>query len=616
MSADPHGALAEPTTERGAVLAAWGVALVASVAVLGPALGPGLVLGYDQVWTPDQPLVPRSVGIDAQLPRAVPVDAVVAVLDDVVPASLLQKLALLGALVALGAGCGLLAARVAGRPVASSGAPGAGVVRVAAAVAAGAAVWNPFVAQRLAIGHWSLLVGVACLPWVVRSVLRSGARRPAAAPVTVLLLALGAVTPTGGVLVVLAFAVTAAVVRPSTRVTAALAGSAAVVNAPWWVPGLVHPATAAVGAGTGVAEFALRAESVLGPWVSAAGLGGIWNGQVVTSSRALLPVQLASVLVLALALVGLDHAARRARVVGGLLAGTGLVLALASTVPEVGVPAVEAVVSAVPGAGLLRDSQKWLALVLPVLAVAAGVGAARLAAGRRPENSAGSRPVLRAGAVSAGALLLVVATVPDAAGGVGGRLQPVRYPADWACVAVELADAARDDVVLALPFQPFRRFAWNDDRTLLDPAPRWFAQQVVVEDRLTVGSTTLTGESAWADRVRPVLAADGSARDLARTGVSWVLIEKGTPGEVPQNWVAGAEQVYDGPDLALYRLPAVSGAQATPPLPPANPVLVADAAALLVVAAAALQLFRRRGSSPRRGLPMLLSGHRGRSGRG
>ena len=28
------------------------------------------------------------------------------------------------------------------------------------------AIWNPYVAERLLQGHWSLLVGYGCLPWV------------------------------------------------------------------------------------------------------------------------------------------------------------------------------------------------------------------------------------------------------------------------------------------------------------------------------------------------------------------------------------------------------------------------------------------------------------------
>ena len=33
-------------------------------------------------------------------------------------------------------------------------------------------VWNPFVAERLRLGAWALLLGYAVLPWLVRSALR------------------------------------------------------------------------------------------------------------------------------------------------------------------------------------------------------------------------------------------------------------------------------------------------------------------------------------------------------------------------------------------------------------------------------------------------------------
>ena len=39
-------------------------------------------------------------------------------------------------------------------------------------VAVTLAIWNPYVAERLLQGHWSLLVGYGCLPWVATAMLR------------------------------------------------------------------------------------------------------------------------------------------------------------------------------------------------------------------------------------------------------------------------------------------------------------------------------------------------------------------------------------------------------------------------------------------------------------
>ncbi|MCV7066382.1 hypothetical protein H7H51_12770, partial [Mycolicibacterium farcinogenes] len=58
--------------------------------------------------------------------------------------------------------------RPAGRPVRSA-------TLVVAALPNGAAtlaIWNPYVAERLLQGHWSLLIGYGALPWVAVCVLR------------------------------------------------------------------------------------------------------------------------------------------------------------------------------------------------------------------------------------------------------------------------------------------------------------------------------------------------------------------------------------------------------------------------------------------------------------
>ncbi len=123
-----------------------------------------------------------QLGLGTELPRAVPLDALTAGLSVLVPATLLQKLLLLGALVS--AGCGA-AALVPTRFL------------LPRLVAATAAVWNPFVAERLVLGHWGLLIGYGALPWLVGAVRRHGEGRGRLAPVLVLL-AVSAVTPTGG----------------------------------------------------------------------------------------------------------------------------------------------------------------------------------------------------------------------------------------------------------------------------------------------------------------------------------------------------------------------------------------------------------------------------------
>ena len=131
------------------LLPAWCVAL--ALGILGPAMAPGYVLSYDMVFGPRLDLTRDTLGLGSALPRAVPVDALTAILSSVVRGDILQKVVLVATLA--------LAAYGASRLL--QGQPGA--VR---AVAATVYVWNPYIAERLVLGHWALLVAYAALPWL------------------------------------------------------------------------------------------------------------------------------------------------------------------------------------------------------------------------------------------------------------------------------------------------------------------------------------------------------------------------------------------------------------------------------------------------------------------
>ena len=106
-------------------------------------------------------------------------------------------------------------------------------------VAATIAIWNPYVAERLLQGHWSLLVGYGCLPWVAATMLRlrtSDTAGRSEACALVFWIALAGLTPTG-----LMLAATVAVVcvfapgsgRPRWRCAAVGLGAAVLVALPW-----------------------------------------------------------------------------------------------------------------------------------------------------------------------------------------------------------------------------------------------------------------------------------------------------------------------------------------------------------------------------------------------
>lgn len=484
----------------------WSLLLAALM--LGGALGPGYVLSYDMVWVPDLALTPDVWGVGTALPRAVPSDAVVALIDTVVPGMLLQKLVLLGSLVAAGAG----AAALVDRPSVGLG---------ARLLASSLMVWNPFVIERLVIGHWPVLVGYAVLPWllVVCRRWQVGDRLPAGLPV---LLLLGSLSASTGVATTVA-ALASGWRRRSGRRNTVLATLCVVANLPWLVAGLLHSADA-TSASAGARVFAASSEGPLPGPLAAVSLGGIWNSEVVPPTRLGFLAVVSLVVLVALASIGwLAHRRTPIEGVGALAAcwvvGVGLAVVSWSAPGAVGW-----VSAHVPGGGLLRDGSRLLALAAPLPVVLIARGGESLL-DRAPDRAT---RVLVAGMMA----LVPVALMPDAAFGSAGRLDAVDYPATLADGRAAVQDAPAGDVVL-LPFTSYRAPDFNDGHKVLDPLPRYLGRRSVANDELYVDGRPIAGEDPRAAEVGAALAlgsADERAAALAALGVSVVVTEQ-IPGQ-------------------------------------------------------------------------------------
>lgn len=567
MSERPGGRLLAPL-----------VIVAAALLVCGPVLlGRGYVLLGDMTFVPEQPWKDAWLGLDGSAPRAVPADALVSLVTQVLPGDLLQKVLLLGTLVLAGLGLVRLAR--------SLGAPGP------AALAAGVLyLWNPYVHERMAIGHWGLLLGYAALPWVA---LAAGAVRrgePGAwswLALAVLPAAFG--SPTGGLLAGLVVLVlTAGRGTAAARRTAQALAVVVLLDLPWLVPGLVGAET-----GTdpgGVDAFAARADTPLGVWGSLATLGGIWKQSIVAGER---DAWLLVLLALAVTLAALGTLARtapeapesgspRRLLVLGLV---GLVLAgLPAT--GVGDDLVADLVEHVPGAGVLRDSQKWIALLALAVCAGFGLAAAALASTVRARG-------LPRGLVDVGAVLLPLVLLPSLAWGLAGKLEPVDYPDEWAEVRDLLAgQPAGERRTVVLPFSAYQRLPWNDGRAALDPAIRFFPGDVVTNDELLLSSgESVAGDSAVAARIGAALrAGEPLGPVLGETGVRYVLVEKTAAGADAVTVPAGAV-LHDGPELTLLDT-GNRGVLAT--ADHRWPTIAGDALAALTAAVAGVFLAMRR----------------------
>ena len=507
------------------------VSAAVAVVVLGPALGRGVVLAYDLAWSPDPRLTPFTLGTSTPAPRAVPSDAAGVVLGWLLGAGPVQALVLWGTLVLAGVGSARLARYLA---------PGLGAA--AGSVAAIAAIWNPFVLERLVVGQWTVLLGYAAVPHLMVTCLhvRNG-RAPVWAPAVGLAacgvggantLAIGALTVAG----ILASP------RPRWAALGVSAASALGVSAVWSLPAVTSGVESS---NLGVAAFAARADTPLGVLGSLLSAGAFWNPASHPASREVLVVAVAA---LALALVTVAAAARAARR-GGVLAllvpaVVGVALAWLSALDPLGVWTF--VVVHLPGGGVLRDAQKFVA---PWAVVAAG-GAGVLV-----------RDLLRARAAGPALAVLVavlpLALLPSLAWGVGGRVTAVEVPADLRSVATMLSEQPAGPVGL-LPWSQYRRYGWNGSRVSLTLVPRMVDQRVVFDDGLPLADGVVPGEDPVARAVGARIArGTPPLQALADEGVRWVLVEKdsGLPDPMAEGGLPPTAQVvHDGSAVRLVKL--------------------------------------------------------------
>ena len=207
-------------------------------------------------------------------------------------------------------------------------------------------------------------MGYAVLPWVVVA-LRDrggGARLPARLPV---LLLLGSLSASAGLATAVA-ALAVGVRRSDPRRTLVLLGWLLAANAPWLVAGVVQ-SSSATSDPAGAELFATAGEGLLPGPLAALSFGGIWNAEVVPTSRTGWAGLVMTLLLVGAAVVGLVRVVRgRARVaaLGGLvvcwLVGTGLAV-LSWAAPGV----LGQLAAHVPGGGLVRDGSRLLGLSVP-----------------------------------------------------------------------------------------------------------------------------------------------------------------------------------------------------------------------------------------------------------
>ncbi|WP_067797673.1 hypothetical protein [Actinomadura formosensis] len=514
--------MGERTRHLVAALTGLGLGLAA----LGPGLAPGFVLSYDMVFVPDPAFTSMTFGLTGVVPRHVPSDAFVTALAAAVPADIVQKLVLLAIFVMA---CTSAASLVPSRRL---------LPRLAAGVCY---AWNPFVAERLLLGQWALLLGYAALPWVVAAAARTdepgGTRRLTRTLLPAAIGGFAALTVTA------IAALTVALVSGRPRGGLRVAGVVGALSLPWLVPG-VSRAGGVPGEGTAVGLFAARADTPFGAAGSLLLLGGVWNGETVPSGYGA-PVTAAIWLIVVVgALVaygkwgrGLPwwRGAAVAGIAGFAIAGLGAVAA----------PVLEGAIGLWGGFAVVRDGQQYVAPLAVVVAAGLGLAADRAAEARWP-------------GVAAGAMAAPVLLLPTLAWGAAGELRAVRYPDDWARARQIINGDPEQGDVLVLPWASYRSYPWNHGRRVLDPLPRYLHRRVIVDDAVTVGETTVPPEDPRSVRLAPAAKTGAPPAAMLRAeGIRYVVVDADTGSIRPEGEVA---EMLRGPDLVVYRIGGAASA--------------------------------------------------------
>lgn len=503
----------------------------------------------DMMVPPDMPLNDLNRGNSEAAPRALPQDAALSVFFASISATWLVAFMVIS--------CCLMSVVTTARLV--QRATGGGLlVQMAASLLV---VWNPFTIERMLQGHWSVVTAMWLLPAVAyfAALARFG--------VLALFLGICAFTPTGWLLggaVALAFCV-----RRKTMYLIPIAQL--LLAAPWLLVTVVNSPTVGTDA-LSASLFAARAEPAVGTLGALMGFGGIWNAQAVPGSRTAIST-LVSVALFLFTLLGakdLWRCYRRATV----LTAMAIVLPfLFSTGP--GISLMGWIVETIPGAGLLRDTQKFVALAVPgvVLMFAIAVEKAAQIFGSKhstPEttgtHSVQSHTSKRSKqghankrsmqGVAVGAMLLTICTVPLLPKEIA-PLKPQPLEPEWQQIVTAVADSP-DSRTLLLPPGNYRM---HGNTPVVDPALKLLPGQPLDPSFLIVDGHLVDGN----DEAIELLSDTMNGRDtLARKGVGWVLLDRksiapGTDTSLLDSVLARHTQIVTGNGLELYQVENPAG---------------------------------------------------------
>jgi len=392
-------------------------------------------------------------------------------------------------------------------------------------------VWNPFTIERMLQGQWSIVVAMWLLPAIAyTSTFKQ--RGP-----MLFFLGIAAFTPTGWML--------GGVIALACARSWLVAGAQLFLAAPWLLVTVFNGSDVSADSSS-AAAFAARAESGVGTLGALMGLGGIWNSEAVPDSRTGWSAAI-GVLLCALMMMGAWGAREIIRRHSGVL----VVAALAIVVPfllstSAGVSVMGLLMDSVPGAGLLRDSQKFVALAVPgmtlLLARAVQVIAGWLNSGRWLVSSATG--------------ILIVLTVPALPAEMS-PLKAQRLAPEWTQIVNAVSQPTHSSTLLLPP----GNYRVQDGRPVVDPALKLLPGNPIDPGFLIVDDKLVDGDPTAIALLQDTMNGEDH---LAENSVGWVLVDRdsianGTDTSAMDQLLAQHQVVVKSDRYELYHI-----ADATP----------------------------------------------------
>ena len=518
------------------------------VGILGPLLSGGYLLLLDlpegprPVWPhvfplPSEGLVSASAALGGTL---------IALLAKVSP-EMQNKLLILAIVMVGGVGLARACIKYLGTSVS------------AAMVAATFFVVNPFVYDRVLMGQLVLLLAYALLPFTLRSLIdlvNEGSRSSLLSSLAwTSLIALVDLHIGGMSLLLLFLTILMSPSTPRAKLMRCLAvvGVLIALNLYWLIPASVANESARLGSGDLVA-YAPRPRS---PRILAHVLllHGVWRTEF-TSPLASNPVLFLGTFLplLASACIGLYASltmvrhSRLAKLLG-LSALISIVLAMGTSFPATSW-FTQLLFDHVPGYGIYREPQKWVALLAFCYAIFAAFGVDKLRGGVHARAP-------RVASLVAMGLLLPIAATSTMWWGFDGQLQTSEFPDDWAR-ANEIT-RSQSGRLLFLPWNLYQPLPFAGNRSVVSPAERFFDMPVLVSGDAALGVSDSTAALDPRDQyMTQLLKRRGGIHAfghlVAPLGVRFVALA--SIADAPEYGFlrrqADLRPVFEGDDLVLF----------------------------------------------------------------